>query len=585
MRLKISESKNSRSFYVQKSVWENKVRKTIIVERLGTDKQIREQHPGVDPEVWAREYIEELNRKEQEGKEASIFLELKPFKEIQAGNKVCFNGGYLFLQQVYHELGLNRICKEISEKYKFTYDLSSILSRLIYARVLSPSSKLSSFEYAKTLLEEPGFELQHIYRALEVIAKEDDFIQSELYKNSLKISKRNDKILYYDCTNYFFEIEEEDDFRKYGKSKEHRPNPIIQMGLFLDGDGIPLAFSIFPGSQSEQISLRPLEKKIIKDFGNASFIVCTDAGLAGKENRKFNDKGGRAFIMTQTVKRLKQYQHDWVFDDTGWMLFGDTKNTYDISKIKNDEKLFEKYKDDLFYKERWINEDGLEQRFIVSFSIKSMLYQRNVRARQFERAGKLIEKPEEARRPKKNDPKRFVKETSATADGEVATKKSYTLNEELFLEESKYDGYYMVATNLEDNAEQIVKINKNRWEIEAAFRIMKSEFEARPVYLSREDRIKAHFTTCYLALTVFKYLEKKLGCDVSSGKLIETLRGMNFAKVKAFGYMPVYERTAVTNALHDAAGFRTDYEILTKKALKAVLKKTKENPRGQVKAK
>ena len=583
MRLQISKSANAESFYIVESVYEGNGKRTNrIVETLGTLPQVKKRAGDMDPYEWAKAYAKELTQKKNEGKEPPVIAKYAPGKQIPKDSPTLFNGGYLFLQKIYYELGLNRICDEISDKYRFTYDLNSILSRLIYARVLSPSSKLSSLEYSGTLLEKPNFELQHIYRALEVISKENDFIQAALYKNSRRVSKRNDKVLYYDCTNFFFEIEAEDDLRKYGKSKEHRPNPIVQMGLFLDGDGIPLAFSIFPGNKNEQPSLKPLEKKIIKDFGNSSFVVCTDAGLSGTPNRKFNDKMGRAFITTQSVKKMQSFLHDWVFDDTGWMLHQGGKNkTYNISQLKEDAKLMEKYKNEVFYKERWINEDGLEQRIIVSFSVKSMLYQRNIRMRQYQRASSMLENPGGIKRKSQNDPKRFIKETAATKDGEIASKKSYELNEELFLSESQYDGYYAVATNLEDDAEQIVRINKNRWEIEAAFRIMKSEFEARPVYLSREDRIRAHFTTCYLALTVFKYLEKRIDGDFSSGDIIETLREMKFQCIPKSGYVPVYTRTDLTDALHDAFDFRTDYEIVTNKTFKGIFKKTKERRRAQ----
>lgn len=573
MRLKISRSKNAASYYVTKTVYENGRERTVTVEKLGTEKQIQEKHPGINPEVWARAYVAELNRLEQEGLEPKVIAEYDPNKEIESNVKSIFEGGYLFLQKIYYALGFHKICREISEKYKFEYKLNDILSRLIYGRILYPTSKLGTMEYSKRLIEQPRFELHQIYRALEILAKESNFIQSQLYKNSLKFSKRNDRILYYDCTNYFFEIEQEDEFRRYGVSKENRPNPIVQMGMFLDGDGIPLAFSMSPGNVNEQSTLKPLEKKIIKDFSKASFVVCTDAGLSSTVNRKFNDINGRAFITTQSVKKMKAYQKEWALSDSGWRLPGGNEE-YTLSSIFADEVLFEKYRKHTFYKERWIKEDGLEQRFIVTFSIKHMLYQREIRQRQLQRAQDMVETPAKLSHARQTDSKRFVKEIAVTTNGEIAGEKSYSIDEDKFLEECKYDGFYAVATNLEDDAESIIKINSGRWTIEESFRIMKSEFAARPVFLSREDRITAHFLTCFLALTVYRYLEKKLGNEYTCSNILDTLKSMNFMYLEGKGYVPTYTKTKLTDKLHDAFGFHTDSQIVTIKRMKNILKVT-----------
>ena len=573
MRLQITKSANAECFYVVKSIYENKKRTNKVVERLGNLEEVKEKAGTKDPYLWAKEYVQELNRLEKEGTEPVVISKFVPSKLQAKDLQTSYHCGYLFLQKIYHELGLHKISADISKRYKFEYDLDNILSRLIYGRVLNPTSKLGTMEYAKKLIEQPKFELHHIYRALEVLAKENDFIQAELYKNSLKLSKRNDRILYYDCTNYFFEIEEEDDFRKYGHSKENRPNPIVQMGLFLDGDGIPLAFCLAPGSANEQTTLKPLEKKIIHDFENVSFVVCTDAGLSSTANRKFNNISGRAFVTTQSIKQMKDYQKEWALADDGWRLVG-SNTEYRLSDILSDETLFEAYKDKTFFKERWMNENGLEQRYIVTFSIKYMLYHRQLRERQLQRALKMLEKPGSLSKSRQTDPKRFIKTEAATKDGELAEKKSYSIDEEKYIEESRYDGFYAVATNLEDDAESIVRINSRRWEIEESFRIMKSEFDARPVYLSREDRITAHFQTCFLALTVYRYLEKRIGSKFTCTEILSTLQKMQLRKIDSSGYIPAYTRTDLTDALHDSFGFRTDYEIVTGKAMKNILKGT-----------
>lgn len=579
MRLKVSRSKNSASLYVTKTVYIDKKERTITVEKLGTETELREKLNGGDPYEWAKEYIRKLNEKEKE-QARKILVPFEQSKIISKDEQRSFNGGYLFLQKIYHELGLHKICKEISQKYKFDFDLDSILSRLIYGRVIFPSSKLATCELSKKFIEQPNFDLHQIYRALEVLAKETDFIQSSLYENSINVSKRNTGVLYYDCTNYFFEIEQEDGSKQYGPSKEHRPNPIVQMGLFMDGDGIPLAFSINRGNMNEQLTLKPLEKKIISDFELSKFIVCTDAGLASEDNRKFNDKDGRAFITTQSIKKLKEHLKKWALAPDGWKLPGNEK-PYDISKL--DEMIDKatpeeraKIRAKVFFKERWIKENGFEQRLIVTYSIKYRDYQRKIRNSQIERARKTIENnPTKIKKCNQNDYKRFIQKTSCTPDGEVAEKEIYSIDQAIIQKEEVFDGFYGVCTNLEDDVSEIIKVNHRRWEIEECFRIMKSEFKARPVYLSNGDRIEAHFTTCFLSLIIYRLLEKRLNEEFTCHEIISGLRDMEFFDVKGEGYVPTYTRTDFTDAMHEAFGFRTDYQIVATSMMKKIFKETK----------
>ena len=575
MRLKITKTNSDTNYYVIKDIkTPSGKRTTMIYEKLGNEQDLLKKSNGEDILKWIKQYIKDLNEKEKEHKN-DILIKRSPSKIISKDEQFCFNVGYVFLQDIYHSLRLNNICNEISDKYKFNYDLDNILSRLIYSRIIYPSSKLATFELSKKYIEQPNFELHDIYRALEVIAKETDFIQSELYKNSLKVSKRNTNILYYDCTNYFFEIEQESGLRQYGPSKEHRPNPITQMGLFMDGDGIPLAFSITAGNTNEQITLTPLEEKILEDFKLSKFIVCTDAGLASTANRKFNDKDDRAFITTQSIKKLKRHLMDWALDSNGWYLSGDKKE-YNINEIEKDETSLELFKDRTFFKERWIKENGLEQKLIVTYSLKYRNYQRQIRNSQIERAKVAIaNKSFKLDKCNQNDFKRFIKKTNITKDGEVAEKKVLSLNTEAIQKEEKFDGFYGICTNLDDEPEEIIKVNQRRWEIEESFRIMKSEFKARPVYLSRDDRITAHFTTCFLSLVILRFLEKMLDEKYTSSEIIDTLKNMNMQKNFDCSYEPIYTRTDLTDDLHEKFGFRTDYEILQESRLKKFLTKTK----------
>lgn len=568
MRLKITKSPNSIAFYVIKDIKKNGKRTTKIVKKLGNEKDILKKSNGEDPIVWAKKYIEELNKKEKEG-HAEVIEKYSSSKRIPKNVQKIFNGGYLFLQDIYYGLKLDEICKNISKQYKFEYDLNSILSRLIYTRILNPSSKLSSYEASKKLIEQPNFELQHIYRALEVIANETESIEACVYKNSLTLVDRNTKILYYDCTNYFFETEQAEGLKQYGVSKEHRPTPIVQMGLFMDGDGFPLAFCINPGNTNEQITLKPLEQQIIKDFEFSHFVVCTDAGLASKENRIYNNIQNRSYIVTQSLKKIKGHLKEWALASTGWHTINSSKEI-DLNDIDNSYE-----NSTVYYKERWIKEDGLEQRLIVSYSPKYAAYQRNIRNGQIVRAENLIANPSATARSKQNDPKRFISTTHVTCDGEIAEKRNLTLNTKAIEDEALFDGFYAVCTTLDDDISEIIKVNKRRWEIEESFRILKTEFKTRPVYLKNDDRIKAHFTVCFLSLLIYRILESKLDYKFTSSEIIKTLREMNFSKLGEDGYIPIYTRNDLTDALHTIFGFRTDYEIVTKKLFKKILEKTK----------
>ena len=567
MRLSITHTKNNTYFYMIKSNRENGKNKTKIIERLGELKEVEQKANGEDPIIWAKKYIEERNQEEKQNKGVYFekLVEGIPLDESQK----TFNIGYLFLQNIYYSLGLDEICKEISEKYRIKYDLNSILSNLIYTRIIEPSSKLSSFEASKKFIEQPNYELHDIYRALGVISKETEFIEAEVYKNSLSVVNRNTKILYYDCTNYFFEIEQAEGLKQYGLSKENRPNPITQMGLFMDGDGFPLAFNVNSGNTNEQTTLKPLEKQIIKDFELSKFVVCTDAGLASNENRKFNNIQNRSYIVTQSLKKIKGHLKEWALSPEDWHTINSNKkiNLNDVDKSGDNEEIY--------YKERWINENGLEQRLIVSYSPKYAEYQRSVRNRQIERAQNLINNPTKISKNRQDDPKRFIKSASVTNDGEIASKKVFSLNTTAIEKEEEFDGFYAVCTTLEDDISEIIKINKRRWEIEESFRILKTDFKARPVYLKRDDRIKAHFTTCFLSLLIYRILEHKLDEKYSTNEIIKNLQDMNSLKINGIGYKQIYSKSEITTDLNDKFKLNIDQNFISLQNMKKILKESK----------
>ncbi len=577
MYVSITGNKGNQDVYIKQSYRkDNGKTSSRIYKKLGKYNTLLEQFSGNEKELmnWAKKEAKKETLAYNQQKE-KVSLSLSPLARIPFDEERVFNIGYLFLQKICSELRIDNICRNIRNHHKFAYDFQAILTDLIYTRILAPSSKLSSYKYCHSLLEPPKYSLQDLYRALSVLAEESDFIQEELYKNSNFIHPRNSKILYYDCTNYYFEIEAEDDIKKYGKSKEHRPNPIVTMGLFMDADGIPLAFDIFPGNQNEQLTLKPIEKKVIKDFNCSEFIFCSDAGLGGKSNRFLNSFGDRSYVITYSLKKMKKEERDLALLPTQFKVPGSNK-LIDLRTL--DESDPEVY-NTIYYKEYPLVTGDMDETVIITYSPKYKAYQSKIRNAQIDRAKKMIQSSDKTRKGKgSNDPARFIQRTAVTEDGEIAQKSIYQLDEAKILEESMYDGFYAVVTNLEGDIRELININKQRWEIEENFRIMKSEFEARPVFVRRGDRIKAHFLTCFISLLVYRLLEKKLGEEFTCSQILETLRTMNVTLLsKDSGYIPSYKRTKITDKLHNSFGFRTDYEFIRKSTMRTIIKETKQN--------
>ena len=575
MYVNITGSANNKDVYIYQSYRkESGKTSSRIYRKLGKFNDLLAQFDGDKDKMmaWAKEEAAKDTAAYNKQKE-KVSVQFSPAARIPLDEERSFNAGYLFLQKLCSELRIDNICRNIRNRHRFTYDLHAILTDLIYARILSPSSKMSSYSYCQSLLEPPKYSLQNVYRALSVMAQEADYIQEELYRDSNFIHDRNTKILYYDCTNYYFETEEESGDRKYGKSKEHRPNPIVTMGLFMDAYGLPLAFDIYPGNQNEQLTLRPLENKVIRDFDCSEFIFCSDAGLGSVRNRFLNSFGNRSYVITHSLKKMKKEDREIALKPTQFRLPGSDKMIDLRTLDETDENVF----DSVYYKEIPIVTGNMDETLIVTYSPKYKNYQRKIRARQIERAEKMIESGKNRRGKNPNDPARFIKKTSVTGDGEIAEKAIYELDPKRIREEEMYDGFYAVITNLEDDPAEVIKINRRRWEIEENFRIMKSEFEARPVYVQRDDRIKAHFLTCYISLLVYRLLEKKLDEKYTCSQILETLRGMQMTLLsKESGYIPSYKRTKLTDKLHSIFGFRTDFEFISKSTMRSIIRSTKQ---------
>lgn len=576
MYISITGTQNNKDVYIKRSYRkENGKTATQIQRKLGKLNDLLTRFNGdYDAMIsWAKSEAQK-DTDIYNSLSSNISVSFSRTSSIPKNEERCFQIGYLFLQKLCTDLHIDSLCRKISNRHKFSYDFHAILTDLVFSRILAPSSKLGSFSYCHSLLEPPKYELQNLYRALSVMAEESDFIQEELYRNSNFIHPRNKRVLYYDCTNYYFEIQQDDELRRYGKSKESRPNPIVSMGLFMDADGIPLAFDIFPGNQNEQTTLKPLETKVIRDFGCSDFIFCSDAGLGSKTNRYFNSFGNRSYVITQSLKKMREEERSIAMNPSQFKRIGSDR-FIDISSIdETDPDIYET----IFYKEIPVANGDMEETVIITYSPKYKAYQRRIREQQISRASRIIEQPGKKRRGKnQNDPARFIKSVSVTDDGEIADKKIYELDQERITEEMKYDGFYAVITNLDGDVGEILKINRQRWEIEENFRIMKTDFEARPVYVRREDRIKAHFLICYISLLLYRLLEKKLGSKYTCENILSTLRTMQVTLLsKESGYIPSYKRTDLTDELHDIFGFRTDYEFISKSSMRSIIKKTKE---------
>lgn len=576
MRVTTTKSKTDESFYINYAFINEKGKSTSrIYKKLGKlselSKKLNTDRDGVM--AWAREQARietEKYKKENE----SVSIALNPNIPIKKDQQSTFNCGYLFLQSIYYSLHLDNICRNIKKRHDYEYDLNAILADLIYARFLNPTSKLSSFKYCHSLLEQPTYHLHDIYRALTVLAEESDYIQAELYRNSNYIHKRNTRVLYYDCTNYYFEIEQERGDAKYGKNKENRPNPIVGMGLFMDADGFPLSFDLFPGNQNEQLTLKDHEHKVINDFQCSQFAYCSDSGLGSKKNRLLNTTGGRAYVITQSLKKLKKDVRETALSTSQYRKIGSNK-FIDLNDLdEEDPEVF----NSIYYKEVPYDSNELSETLIVTYSPKYRKYQASIRQNQIQRAQKMITDSGKPKKNRKNpnDPARFLKKQSFTDNGELAEDEIWQIDQEVIEKEAMYDGFYAVVTNLDDDVQDIIAINKRRWQIEECFRILKSDFDARPVYLRDDDRIKAHFLICFMALLFFRILENKLEYKYTADQIVGTMKKMNLTLLEGYGYIPSYTRTDITDDLHKLFGFRTDYQITKKQKMRNIIHQTKD---------
>ena len=614
-RIKINTYTNSKNYSIIEDYKRNGKRTTRVVDYIGNYEKVSRlaNEEGIDVDTWLNNYLTKYKREHNipiPSETEEVIIKKYANKLIPSNVTNKFNVGYLFIEDIYYSLKLDKICKSVSQKYKFEFDLNEVLSNLVYSRIIYPASKLKTYELSKKFIETPKYDLINLYRGLTYLNRDLDYVQRELYNNSKSVVDRNTRILYYDCTNYYFDISEEDDLRKYtGNAKDKKSKPVVGMGLFLDGNGFPIAMNIFPGNTNESTTLIPLQEKIIGinpeskikiegfDFDNDKTIICTDAAMCTDEIKKFNIKDGKAFVITQSIKKLKKEYKEEVFEDEGWRIIGDLKHTYKLSDILNNEEKSKEHYETIFYKIVQTETAHVVQDLIVTFQIKYRDYLRNVRNGQIERAKNKIKSNDDGKKIKlsnnPNDYRRLIKEEVTTVKKENKKKTnnnenslnekkekekynySYSIDDDAIKEEEKYDGYYGITTNLNGDIEDILKISKNRWEIEENFRILKTDFESGNIYLSRVDRITAHFLTCFISLLIYRILENKLDYKYTNSQIIEKLREMEVYEEKGTGYSPAYVRNDLTDDLHETFGFRTDYEIINYENFEKIFKQLK----------
>lgn len=616
--MKLSYNKKSKDpiYYIQQGFRNGKKTTTKNIARIGKHSELLKI--TTDPLAYAKDKVAHYNKNMQNNK---VTMEVKiDFSEkIMASSDIVsssnqLNIGYFFLQKIYHELAIGDFLKKVTANSKITFDPDIVNRFMTYARILEPDSKLGTYDHLGKYYEQPNFEYVHIFRTMDILEQNYDEYLSHLFEHSNKIVPRDTSVCYFDCTNYYFEVETYDDdyvdevtgevikgLRKYGPSKEHRTTPIVEMGLFMDSNGIPLSMCINSGSDNEQTCAIPLERKLTKMLHGKKFIYCADAGLGSINIRKFNSMGGRAFIVTQSVKKLSDTLKKAIFNDYEYLLLS-TDKPVSIEDLKSfdrkDEKNLSLYNDraykiieadravDLGLYEEVQLKNGktkkvkskalLKQRIIITFSRKMMEYQRTIRNRQIERAKKLLQNMDPSSYKKgPHDVTRFIKRTSFSKSGEKVLD-SYTIDQKVITEEEKYDGFYAIATNLDDNAQTILEISSKRYKIEDCFRIMKTNFSARPVYHQNRERIIAHFMICYTALLIYRLLEAKLdnfSTHFTTENLIETLRNMEVANAHDMYYLSTYNGSQTCTALNAVFQLGLDKKYYKPKELNKKIKK------------
>ena len=601
-RIKTNKYTNTQSYCIIEDYKRNGKRTTRVVENIGNYQKVSmlAKEQGIDVDTWLDNYLNDYRKRNGFISDSEKVIIEKYSNKIIPKDKINkFNVGYLFLKDIYYSLRLDKIVKYITEKYKFKFDLNEVLCNLILSRIIYPSSKLKTYELSKNFIETPKYNLENLYRGLTYLNNDLDYIQKQLYNNSKSVIDRNTKIMYFDCTNYYFDINEETELQKYGHGKDGKAKPLVGMGLFMDGNGLPIAMNIFPGSDSETKQLIPLQEQIANDFDleDKKTIICTDAAMCTDEIKQFNIKDGRSFVITQSIKKLKQIYKDEIFKDDNWRIVGDLTHIYKLSDILNDEEKSKVHYETVFYKIVQTETAHVVQDLIVTFQIKYRDYLRNVRNGQIERAKKKISSSNNGDKIKlsnnPNDYRRLIKEDVKVIESKKksnneknsnslneSNKKekysySYSIDEDVIKEEEKYDGYYGITTNLTGDINGILAISKNRWEIEESFRILKTDFDSGTVHLSREDRIKAHFLTCFISLLIYRILENKLNYKYTHNQIIEKLREMEVYEEKGSGYSPAYVRNDLTDDLHEIFGFRTDYEIISYKDFEKIFRQVK----------
>lgn len=548
---------------------------TSTVESFGYLDELQKIYD--DPNAHFKAYVEEKNR-QRTSEDAEYVVKERKDATLPKNTKGRNNFGYIAILKIYYELGLDRLLINRQSSRNFEYNTSSIMKLLVVSRILDPGSKKYTFEKRGTYFDfekEDAFTLLDIYRSLSFYAGIDDAIQLHIHKRITKNYGRDTSLVYYDVTNYYFEIDKEDELKAKGPSKEHRPDPIVQLGLAMDAEGIPISYELFPGNDSEKLHLRPMIGDLVRTYETGRIITVADAAQNTSNNIYYLESGKCFYVFSQTIRGGSEEFKSYVTQETGYEYFSDEykrksriiRREINVDMLKEDGKTSKK-------------KVLVDQRQIVFYSQKYADRSKTKREAVLKKAQCIATNPAVYTKATSYGALRYIKNIEvdkSTGELKEAKKGKPCVDMEKFMEDEKYDGYYSIVTNLfdEDGSgkftdDKIIEMYCELWRIEDNFRVTKSELKTRPVYVSRHDRIHAHFLICYISLVIIRLIHKRMGGKYSTAKIINELKNIACSPEAKNLFLFDY-RTDVTDEIGEVMGFDFTKKRLSRLEIKKFL--------------
>ena len=556
MYLKKSTSKKSGRTHLSivNGYWDSdcKQSRTKTIQTLGYVDELSKEYD--DPIAHFEKIVAEMNEEQKKNDSiATININLKEQLSKNTSNKKNF--GYAAASKIYHELEIDKFLVNRQRHLNIDFSLNNVMKLMVFSRLLYPCSKKKTFENKDLFFENSDFSIDDVYRALTLMNKHRDAIQLFIYDHIKEQYGRNTEIVYYDVTNYYFEIDEPDELRRKGVSKEHRPDPIVQMGLLMDTFGMPIAYKLFKGNDNDCTTLLPVLKEIRKDFNLGRIIVVADKGLNTGENIYYNLKRGNGYVFSQSVRRANKELKAYVLKDNGYTWYGDEYkkksriNPREIEVMENGEKV----------------KKTIEEKQVIFYSKDYDKRAKAEREPALQKARELIKDPSKFKQSNSYGAAKYVKNINFDKEtGEIITTKGIlSFDDKKLKEEEMLDGYYaIVSSELQLSDDRIIDIYRGLWKIEESFKITKSDLEARPVYLSREDRIQAHFLICFIALVIARILQHRVENQYCVSRILESL-GNVCCSLTEENYYKFEHRDDVTDAIGNALGIDFTRKYMT----------------------